>query len=185
MKQHVDRYFYKTRWVLPAGSFLSWISGLKPYLQQRIFKEELLSVIEGLVASRKIRLKGKPLTDGQSRLIRHSLARKLGLAKHLLDPQKDEIRQLQRELGTFAGPRGSPLAPDDLILLARAYGHCLGARGCFSKLLADAVDEDAHACALTLLSTSSVLFLCSSWCSVRALQGADRGQACGGRGGGG
>lgn len=97
IKLHMEHHFYRAAWALPKGiSFLNWISGLRPYLQQRTMREELRSVIEGLVASGKVKLVGKPLTDKQSRLVRETLARTLGIEKDRFDTVKDELRQLQR-----------------------------------------------------------------------------------------
>jgi len=45
-----------------------------------------------------LKLAGKPPSDAQSALVRRELARKLGLPPKMLEAQKDEIRQLQREV---------------------------------------------------------------------------------------
>ena len=42
LKQHIEHHFYRSRWAFPQGvSFLTWRSGLRPYLSQRTMKEEM------------------------------------------------------------------------------------------------------------------------------------------------
>merc|ERR1719440_198558 len=62
-------------------------------------REEMTEVIKGLSDETppRIRLDGtKPLTESESKLIRHKLATKLGLPPTLFDSVKDELRVLQR-----------------------------------------------------------------------------------------
>jgi len=102
IKLHVEKHFYKSRWVIPseeAGtSFLHWMSGLRPYLQQRTLKEELQDSIKLLVKERKVVLRGGPLTDSESTTVRHTLAASIGLPKKTFDKQKAELRTLQRSI---------------------------------------------------------------------------------------
>ena len=63
IKVHVERHYYKTSWILPSRAFLSWISGLRPYLQQRTLREEIRTALEELVTAKKISLKGRKLND--------------------------------------------------------------------------------------------------------------------------
>ena len=100
IKRHVESHYYNTSWTPPSNAFLTWVSGLRPYLQQRSLREEVKGVLEVLIARGRILLKRKPLTRKQSTQIRHGLAQKLGLSKKALEAQKDEIRQLQREVVT-------------------------------------------------------------------------------------
>jgi hypothetical protein len=98
IKRHVENHFYNTSWALPSGCFLNWISGLRPYLQQQTLREELRAVIEELVGKKKIVLKGMPLSSTESKRVREGLTSRLGLGQGSLDSQKDELRQLQREI---------------------------------------------------------------------------------------
>jgi hypothetical protein len=98
IKRHVEKHYYKTRWMLPSSAFLTWVSGLRPYLEQRTLREELRASIEGLVQANKIKLVGKPLTNHESMLVRHSLAEAIGLPGNMLDKQASELRQLQRDI---------------------------------------------------------------------------------------
>ena len=91
IKRHVEQHFYDTSWTLPSTSFLNWISGLRPYLQQRTLREEVKDVLDNLIALKKIKLKGKPLNKKQSGYVRQGLAINLGLGKKALKAQKDEI----------------------------------------------------------------------------------------------
>ena len=102
IKKHVERHYYKNKYVLPVtgGGFLTWMSGLKPYLQQQPFRVELTNVIEGLVFAKKVKLRPPPLSENDSKLIRYSIARKLGVPAKSFNGAKDEIRQIQRELVT-------------------------------------------------------------------------------------
>jgi hypothetical protein len=98
IKRHVERFFFKTKWEMPSGDFLNWISGLRPYLNQRTLREELRSVLDQMASDKKIVLIGKPLSDGTSDQVRFNLAKRLGLKPRMLDRQKQEIRKVQREL---------------------------------------------------------------------------------------
>lgn len=98
IKRHAERHFYNTAWAFPRNAFLSWLSGLVPYLQQRIMREELRSVIEELVKKKKVVLNGKPLRNSASTRIRRALANSLGLPAGALEMQKEEIIAAQREL---------------------------------------------------------------------------------------
>jgi len=98
LKEHVERHYHRTAWVFPRGiSFLLWMSALRPYLSQKTMKEEMKETILELVEQSRVRLRGtEPLTDSESKLIRRTLAAKLGLPGHMFDSVKDEIRVLQR-----------------------------------------------------------------------------------------
>jgi hypothetical protein len=98
VKRHVEEHFFQSTWALPSRNFLSWVSGLRPYLQHRMLRDELRGIIEGMVTNKQLVLGGKALDERQSRLIRYGLASALGLKKAALDAQADELRQLQREI---------------------------------------------------------------------------------------
>ena len=49
LKSHLERHFHRTTWAFPEGvSFLLWMSGLKPYLNQKTMKEEMMAVVKEL-----------------------------------------------------------------------------------------------------------------------------------------
>jgi len=98
IKKHTEKFFYKASWVLPTMAFQTWLSGLRPYLHGPSLREEVKTVIETLWNENKIQLLGRPLTDQESKLVRQEVARAIGLNKSMLEPQKDEIRKIQREI---------------------------------------------------------------------------------------
>ena len=100
LKVHCEQHFYRARWAFPLGiSFLTWISGLRPYLSQRAMRDEMLSVIQTLSESGQVVLKGTtPLSERESKLIRQTLSASLGLPKNMFDGVRDEIRVLQRKV---------------------------------------------------------------------------------------
>ena len=99
LKQHVERHFYMSgSWALPSRAFVHWVAGLIPYLRQGALREELRAVMQEMVSSRKLQLKGNALSQSASNRIRHALARRLGLKGSMLDAQKAELHQLQREV---------------------------------------------------------------------------------------
>jgi hypothetical protein len=121
LKVHVERHFHRTSWAFPKGvSFLTWMSALRPFLSQRTLKEEIRDVILSLAQRGVIRPKGaEPLTESESRQIRRGLAGALGIASHMLDSVKDEIRVLQRTVvlefykeGKFNMPGNEAIADD-------------------------------------------------------------------------
>lgn len=100
LKLHLEEHFHRTSWAFPVGvSFLSWMSGLKPYLSQKTMREEMKMVIQNLEEDGRLKRDGnKPLSESTSNLIRRSLAQKLGLPPKLFDVVKDELRVLQRNI---------------------------------------------------------------------------------------
>ena len=100
LKVHCEHHFYRARWAFPLGiSFLTWISGLRPYLSQRTMREEMKTTLNELNDSGDIKLVGTtPLRESESRAVRHALATRLGLTKNMFDGVKDEIRVLQRKV---------------------------------------------------------------------------------------
>jgi hypothetical protein len=48
------------------------------------------------VGDKKVALVGMPLSDAETKLVRQGLAKKLGLTRWQLEPQKDEVRKIQR-----------------------------------------------------------------------------------------
>ena len=98
LKLHLEQHFHRTSWAFPRGiSFLTWISGLRPYLSQKTMKEEMKFVLQNLEENGKVKMRGTlPLTDQESARVRQALARSLGLPPLLFDPIKDDIRVLQR-----------------------------------------------------------------------------------------
>ena len=98
IKLHAEKRFCNTSWALPTNHFVNWMAGLAPYLQQSTLHEELRAIIEGQIAKKKMVLGGKPLTEAQGKSIRHSLATKLGMRKTRLDPQREEINQLEHSV---------------------------------------------------------------------------------------
>jgi len=100
LKVHLERHFHRTSWAFPEGvSFLTWMSALRPYLSQQTMKEEMRQVLQALSEEGVIKLRGKtPLSEGESTLVRQTLAQKLGLPSRMLDSVRDEIRVLQRQV---------------------------------------------------------------------------------------
>ena len=102
IKKHVEKHFYKAHWTLPSEengcSFLQWMSGLKPYVEQRTLREEMTDIIKGLAKEGKVKTSRTPLSEHESRLIRHALASTLGLEPRSLDRQRKELRVLQRSV---------------------------------------------------------------------------------------
>jgi len=101
LKVHVERHFYRAKWDFPQGvSFLSWMSALRPYLNQRTMKEETAATISGLVEQGKMATitSTTPLSEAESKMIRQSLAVNLGLNPTQLDGVGDDIRLLQRNV---------------------------------------------------------------------------------------
>jgi len=102
IKTHVEQHFYKSKWTLPSEdqgtSFLLWMSGLRPYLEQRTLKEELQDIIRALAKEGKLVTGRGPLSDKESTLLRHQLAMTLGLECKALDRQRHELRGLQRTI---------------------------------------------------------------------------------------
>ena len=96
LKVHAEKFFYRTTWSLPVQGFMNWLAGLRPYVQQKTLKEEIRTVIDTLVSDKKIELIGKPLSDGETKLVRQALATKLGLSKKQLEAQQDDVRKIQR-----------------------------------------------------------------------------------------
>ena len=102
IKKHVEKHYFKTPYAMPVkgDNFLNWISGLRPYLNQRTVREELRTVIEVLATDKKITLKPPPLSDKDSDKIRVQLALRYGLPGNMFDAAKEEIRAVQREIVT-------------------------------------------------------------------------------------
>ena len=98
LKVHLEHTYYRSAWRLPEGAFISWMAGLRPYLNQRSIREELRSVLEQLCTDKRIAIVGKPLSDSDSNVVRHALEKSLGLRRGMLEKQKAEIRQMQRLL---------------------------------------------------------------------------------------
>ena len=76
LKKHVEKHYYKSRYLLPTrgGNFLNWVSGLRPYIEQRTIREEMRSVLEELVYTKEIKLTGNKLSDAESAKVRKGLA---------------------------------------------------------------------------------------------------------------
>ena len=102
VKTHVEKHFYKVRWVLPSEangySFLLWMSGLRPYLEQRTLREEMTDIIKGFAKEGRVNTSRTPLSDRESSLIRRTLATTLGLHSSSLEQQRTELRVLQRSI---------------------------------------------------------------------------------------
>ena len=100
IKTHVETHYYQTGWMLPPTGFVTWIEGLRPYVQHRTLREELRAVLEAMVTSKKVKLEGtnKLLNKKQASSVRQELAKAFGLKKTMLEAQHDEIRQVQREV---------------------------------------------------------------------------------------
>jgi len=101
LKSHVEHHFYRTVWDFPQGvSFLSWVSALRPYLNQKTMKEEMAATITGLVEQDKMApiTDTRPLSEKTADMIRGALATNLGLKPTQLDGVRDDIRLLQRNV---------------------------------------------------------------------------------------
>jgi hypothetical protein len=100
IKKHVEKHYYKSRYLLPTrgGNFLNWVSGLRPYIEQRTIREEMRSVLEELVYTKEVKLTGNKLSDAESAKVRKGLATRVGVPGKTFDAAKDEIRAVQREL---------------------------------------------------------------------------------------
>ena len=100
IKTHVETHYYQTGWMLPPTGFVTWLEGLRPYVQHRTLREELRAVLEAMVTSKKVKIEGtnKPLNKKQASSVRQELAKAFGLKKTMLEAQHDEIRQVQREV---------------------------------------------------------------------------------------
>jgi hypothetical protein len=167
LKLHVEDHSYRTAWTLPRGNLAKWSSGLTPYLQQPTLREDLRTVVENLVGTNRVTLKGVALSDADSKRVRQGLAATLGLAKNALEVHADEIRELQREVakvlgkqqasqddeapdtveGTQAGPGNANLRATSKAgktrvasapLSAREGDHPLGNSAADGKVVADA-----------------------------------------------
>ena len=59
IRVHVEKQYYDTQWSFPSINFLNWISGLRPYVQQRTVREELRTAVDDLVTRKKLYLNGE------------------------------------------------------------------------------------------------------------------------------
>ena len=99
IKLHAEKHHFRTNWTFPTVNFLDWMSGLQPYVHQRVLRAEMRLVIEELLGSRRLALDGRPWGRKQADVARLALEKKLELPPKVLSGNRDELQQLTTEVG--------------------------------------------------------------------------------------